>query len=54
MPQYNFQYRSCKNGFSKILTLSEHGKGRIGCPHCKSKYVEQRWAAFQAVSSKKS
>jgi hypothetical protein len=37
----------------KILTLSEHEKGKIVCPHCKSKDVEQRWAAFYAVTSKK-
>ncbi len=37
-----------------ILTLSEHEKGKIVCPHCKSKDVEQRWAAFYAVTSKKS
>jgi putative FmdB family regulatory protein len=56
MPQYNFLCRACKKEFSKILTLSEHEheKGKIVCPHCKSKDVEQRWAAFYAVTSKKS
>ena len=46
MPQYNFLCRACKKEFSKILTLSEQEKGRIVCPHCNSKDVEQRWAAF--------
>ena len=54
MPQYTFLYRACNKEFSKILTLSEHEKGGIVCPHCKSKDVEQRWAAFYAVTSKKS
>ncbi len=54
MPQNNFLCRACKKEFSKILTLSEHEKGRIACPHCGSKDVEQRWAAFYAVTSKKS
>jgi putative FmdB family regulatory protein len=54
MPQYTFLCRSCNKEFSKILTLSEHEKGGIVCPHCKSKDVEQRWAAFYAVTSKKS
>jgi putative FmdB family regulatory protein len=54
MPQYNFLCPACKKEFSKILTLSEHEKGKIVCPHCKSKDVEQRWAAFYAVTSKKS
>jgi putative FmdB family regulatory protein len=54
MPQYNFLCRSCQRGFSKILTISEYEKGGIVCPHCKSKHVEQEWAAFYAVTSKKS
>jgi len=40
MPQYNFLCRACKKEFSKILTLSEHEKGKIVCPHCKSKDME--------------
>lgn len=54
MPHYNFLCRACKKEFSKILTLSEQEKGKIVCPHCKSKDVEQRWGAFYAVTSKKS
>ena len=54
MPQYNFLCRACKKEFSKILTISEYEKGKIVCPHCNSKDVEQRWAAFYAVTSKKS
>ncbi len=45
---------ACNKEFSKILTIPEHEKGGIVCPHCKSKDVEQRWAAFYAVTSKKS
>ena len=54
MPQYSFLCRACKREFSKIMTVSVHEKGGIVCPHCKSKNVEQRWAAFFAVTSKKS
>ena len=54
MPQYSFVCRACKKEFSKILTIAEYEKGKIACPHCKSKDVEQRWAAFYAVTSKKS
>ncbi len=54
MPHYNFLCRACKKEFSKVLTLAGYGKGGIVCPHCKSKDVEQRWAAFYAVTSKKS
>ena len=54
MPHYNFFCRACKKEFSKIMTLAEYEKGKIVCPHCKSKDVEQRWTAFYAVTSKKS
>ena len=54
MPQYNYLCRACKKEFSEVQTLSEYAKGTIVCPHCKSKDVEQRWAAFYAITSKKS
>jgi len=54
MAQYNFLCRACEKEFSKILTISEHEKGGIICPHCKSKDIGRRWAAFYAVTSKKS
>jgi ssDNA-binding Zn-finger/Zn-ribbon topoisomerase 1 len=54
MPQHNFLCRVRNKEFSKILTTSEHEKSQIACPKCKSKDIEQRWAAFFAVTSKKS
>ena len=49
MPRYDFLC-ACEKEFSKILALSKYAKGGIVCPHCKSKNVEQRWAAFYAVT----
>lgn len=54
MPHYNFLCEGCHKEFSKVLTLAEYEKGAVTCPHCRSKKVEQRWAAFYAVTSKKS
>jgi hypothetical protein len=54
MPQFNFLGRACKKEFSKVLTLSEHEKGGFVCPHFKSGDAEQWWAAFYAVTSRKS
>ena len=54
MPQYDFLCLACTKEFSKILTISEYEKGGIVCPHCKSENIDQRWAAFYAVTSKKS
>jgi ribosomal protein L37AE/L43A len=36
-----FPLPSLQEKFSKILTLSEHEKDKIVCPHCKSKDVER-------------
>jgi putative FmdB family regulatory protein len=54
MPHYDYFCKACKKIFSKILTLAEHESGEPACPHCGSKNVEQRYAAFYAVTSKKS
>ena len=54
MPHYDFFCHACQRTFSKILTIAEHGKEKIKCPHCGSHKVEQRWAEFYAVTSKKS
>lgn len=54
MPQYSYLCKACKKSFSKVLTLAEYEKGGITCPNCGSAKVEQSWAAFYAVTSKKS
>ena len=54
MPNYEFFCNACHKAFSKILTITEHDKEKIACPHCGSKNVEQRWSAFSAVTPNKS
>jgi putative FmdB family regulatory protein len=54
MPHYEYLCLGCNNKFSKVLTVTEHDKGTIKCPKCKSTNVEQQWAAFFATTSKKS
>ena len=54
MPVYELVCNGCQKTFTKILTTSEHAEAKIACPHCGSDNVEQRWAAFYAVTSKKS
>ncbi len=54
MPQYEFFCKKCKQIFTTILTLKEYEKGGFKCPKCGSKEVEQRAAAFYAVTGKKS
>jgi putative FmdB family regulatory protein len=54
MPTYEYSCKGCKKTFTLTMTLGEHDKARVACPKCKSKKVEQRFAAFFAVTSKKS
>jgi putative FmdB family regulatory protein len=54
MPRYEFFCNACKKAFSRILTIAEHGKEKITCPHCGGKSVEQHWSAFSVITSKKS
>jgi putative FmdB family regulatory protein len=54
MPHYEFFCRDCMKAFSKTLTIAEHGKERITCPHCGGKNLEQRGSAFSVITSKKS
>ncbi len=54
MPSYEFLCKQCKKTFTIMLTLREYEKGRVACPKCKSKKVEQKPAAFFAVTAKKS
>ncbi len=54
MPHHEFFCHNCKKLFSKILFLVDYEEGEILCPHCSSKEVEQRWSAFNAITSKKS
>jgi putative FmdB family regulatory protein len=54
MPHYEFFCHACKKLFSKILSLVEYEKGKVVCPHCGSKNVEQRWSACTVITSKKS
>jgi len=54
MPQYEFVCNSCKNVFSKQLTLAEYEEGEVLCPECHSDDVEQRWTNLHVVTRKKS
>jgi putative FmdB family regulatory protein len=54
MPTYEYACKNCKKTFTLTMTLGEHEKARVACPKCKSKKVEQQFAAFFAVTSKKS
>ena len=54
MPTYTYRCAKCRKQFSKVETLSAHGRRRPSCPKCGSKQVTQVFGAFFAKTSKKS
>jgi putative FmdB family regulatory protein len=54
MPTYEFSCTACKKTFSTKLTLAEYEKGKMVCPDCGSRKLNQRVTSFYAVTSKKS
>jgi putative FmdB family regulatory protein len=54
MPVYEYLCLHCQHEFTRIQTLDEHENGDVHCPDCGSTDVEQRYAAFYAVTSRKS
>lgn len=54
MPVYQFACKECNKPFQLTRSIEEYEKKKVACPKCGSKKVEQRVAAFFAVTSKKS
>ena len=54
MPIYSYTCKECRKPFTQQMTVTEYEKRRVVCPKCNSRKVEQKVAAFFAVSAKKS
>lgn len=54
MPIYEYRCDDCGKEFSIKLSMTEHEKGNIACPDCKSVKVVQHYSSFFAKTSKKS
>ena len=54
MPTYDYVCQQCKRKFAVQLLITEHERGTVKCPKCKSKKVQQVPEPFFAVTSKKS
>lgn len=54
MPTYEYKCEACNREFSLILSFSEHEKGQVACPECKSDQVKQIISTFTAKTSRKS
>lgn len=54
MPTYDYHCDKCKKDFSLVMSMSDHAKGKVRCPKCKSTKVTQQITAFTAITSSKS
>jgi len=53
MPTYEYRCEKCRKRFSRVGTISQHGK-RPQCPKCGSVKVMQVFSSFFAKTGKKS
>ena len=54
MPTYEYKCLDCGKESVLNLSLSEHDRGNITCPVCKSARMEQLISAISAKTSRKS
>jgi putative FmdB family regulatory protein len=54
MPRHEFLCEKCQKTFEQTMTISEHEKGNVRCPTCKSTRVVAQLGGFMAQTKKKS
>jgi putative FmdB family regulatory protein len=54
MPSYDYRCPKCKKKFTAILSIGEHDAGKVKCPKCGGKKLEQLITGFQVKTSRKS
>jgi putative FmdB family regulatory protein len=54
MPTYEYFCTKCQVIFSVVLSMAEHDRTQVECPHCHGQRVTQQYSTFFAKTSKKS
>jgi len=54
MPHYELLCEKCQKLFELTMTISEHEKGKVRCPTCKSTRVAAQFGSFTTQTTKKS
>ncbi|MBI4502117.1 MAG: zinc ribbon domain-containing protein [Gemmatimonadetes bacterium] len=54
MPTYEYRCDKCGKQFSRIESISTHGRKKASCPKCKSAKVSRVFTPFYAKTVKKS
>jgi putative FmdB family regulatory protein len=53
MPSYEYKCTKCNKKFTAIFSIGEHDAGKVKCPKCGGKKLEQLITAFQVKTSRK-
>ena len=54
MPLYEYLCKKCGQLFAFTMTVSEHEKKRVQCPHCNGTEIVSQFQSFFAKTSRKS
>lgn len=54
MPTYQYRCEKCGKEFSRVESITTHGRKRPSCPKCKSTKIAQLFSNFYAKTAKKS
>lgn len=54
MPTYEYACHACHSTFAVRESISQHGRGGVTCPNCRSRDVELRMSEFYAKTPRKS
>jgi putative FmdB family regulatory protein len=54
MPTYEYKCLNCKKSFEVVMSISEYDQGKVTCPKCGKKKIEQQISQFMVQTSKKS
>lgn len=54
MPTYEYKCQECGKESEQHLSISDHDRGQVTCPECKSARMEQVISAVSARTSRKS
>jgi len=54
MPTYEYRCLNCRKPFEVVMSISDYEKGKVKCPKCGKKKVEQQISRFMVQTSKKS
>jgi putative FmdB family regulatory protein len=54
MPTYEYYCRPCDRTFTRVMSLAEHERQQVQCPHCHGVQVEQLLSTFIVKTAKKS